>query len=159
MTSCCFTGHRSYKLQGYDIDDLKIKLKKQIVELIDLGVFDYYTGMAEGVDLMAAKIVLDMKGRDPRLFLHAAIPYPGQPSRLSKVNKLFYDEILSKCESADIISNSYHYGCFQKRNEFMVDNSEYIIAVSCGVASGTENTIKYAKAHNKTIFKIPLKKL
>ena len=37
----------------------------------------------------------------------------------------------------------------QKRNEYMVDNSDYVIAVWNGKPSGTGNTVKYAKKKNK----------
>ena len=39
----------------------------------------------------------------------------------------------------------------QKRNEYMVDNSDYVIAVWNGKPSGTENTVKYANKKNKVV--------
>lgn len=39
----------------------------------------------------------------------------------------------------------------QKRNEYMVDNSNYFIAVWNGKPSGTGNTVKYAKKKNKIV--------
>ena len=47
----------------------------------------------------------------------------------------------------------YHYtsDCMQKRNKYMVNNSDYIITVWDGKPSGTGNTVKYAKQKNKKI--------
>lgn len=39
----------------------------------------------------------------------------------------------------------------QKRNEYMVDNSDYVIAVWKGKPSGTCNTVKYAMKNNKVV--------
>ena len=38
----------------------------------------------------------------------------------------------------------YSRGCFQIRNEWMVDHSAKVIAVFNGEKSGTGNTVKYA---------------
>ena len=39
----------------------------------------------------------------------------------------------------------------QKRNEYMVDNSDYVIAVWNGKLSGTGNTVRYATKNNKVV--------
>ena len=39
----------------------------------------------------------------------------------------------------------------KKRNEYMVDNSDYVIAVWNGKPSGTGNTVKYARKNNKMV--------
>jgi uncharacterized phage-like protein YoqJ len=39
----------------------------------------------------------------------------------------------------------------QKRNEYMIDKSDYVIAVWDGSPSGTGNTVRYAKQKNKKI--------
>ena len=42
----------------------------------------------------------------------------------------------------------------QKRNEYMVNNSDYVIAVWDGKPSGTGNTVRYAESKGKTIITI-----
>jgi len=42
------------------------------------------------------------------------------------------------------VSEHYHNGVFQKRNEWMVDHSNRVIAYYNGAPGGTENTIDYA---------------
>lgn len=39
----------------------------------------------------------------------------------------------------------------QKRNEYMVNNSDYVIAVWNGKPSGTGNTVEYSKKKNKVV--------
>ena len=45
----------------------------------------------------------------------------------------------------------------QKRNKYMVDNSQYVIAVWDGSKSGTFNTLKYARKLKRNIMVIDTK--
>jgi len=45
------------------------------------------------------------------------------------------------------------------RNEWMVDNSDYVIAVHDGSKGGTYNCIQYAKKNSKEITTLPPKTL
>ena len=70
--TCAFTGHRPKKLPwGYNETDvrcvaLKVALERQIRSLVQEGVMDFLSGMAEGVDLLAAEIVLHLRSEYPR---------------------------------------------------------------------------------------------
>ena len=66
--SCAFTGHRPQSLPfGFNETDsrciaLKMALHDQIINLIETnGVTHFISGMAIGVDMFAAEIVLDLK--------------------------------------------------------------------------------------------------
>lgn len=76
MKSCAFTGHRPQNLPfGFREDDerctaLKETLKKQIISLItDENVTHFISGMALGVDMYAAEIVLELKKTYPGITL------------------------------------------------------------------------------------------
>ena len=58
--TCCFTGHRPEKING-DINVIKANLETEIRKAIDLGYDTFISGMADGVDVWAAEIVLDIK--------------------------------------------------------------------------------------------------
>lgn len=69
--TCAFTGHRPQSLPfGFDESDkrctsLKSVMRDQIVALIENeGVTHFITGMALGVDMYAAEIVLDLKSKN-----------------------------------------------------------------------------------------------
>ena len=95
MKSCAFTGHRPQNLPfGFREDDercaaLKEILKKQIVSLItDESVTHFISGMALGVDMYAAEIVLELKKTYPAL--HLRVPYRAkhrQPSGMQQCAK------------------------------------------------------------------------
>lgn len=140
----CFTGHRPEKL---DMSERKVKsaLLKEIMRAIDDGFNVFISGMARGVDMWAAEIVLELKEEHPDLKLIAAIPFEGFEKKWSRDNQKQYNDILSQSDLVKFICTSFSYSTYQKRNEWMVDHSARVIAVFNGEKSGTKNTIDYAK--------------
>lgn len=57
---CCFTGHRPDKIELGE-KEIKPMLEKAIDKAIENGYITFITGMAMGVDIWAAEIVLDRK--------------------------------------------------------------------------------------------------
>ena len=53
--------------------------------------------------------------------------------------------VIENADYTKVICERYFKACYQRRNEFMVDHSNLVIAVWNGMASGTKNTIDYAK--------------
>ena len=60
MHRCCFTGHRPDKMTLGE-KEIKPMLEKAIDEAIEDGYVTFITGMAMGVDIWAAEIVLERK--------------------------------------------------------------------------------------------------
>lgn len=92
--TCAFTGHRPQSLPfGFDESDkrctsLKSVMRDQIVALIENeGVTHFITGMALGVDMYAAEIVLDLKSKYPHITLESAIPCETQAIKWSVASR------------------------------------------------------------------------
>ena len=79
---CCFTGHRPEKLIRSEAE-IKKDLEAAILQAINDGFVTFITGMARGVDIWAAEIVLQLRKQNPNLHLIAASPYEGFESRWS----------------------------------------------------------------------------
>jgi len=163
---CAFTGHRPQSLPfGFNEADercfaLKGMLREEIIKLIEKeGVSHFITGMALGVDMYAAEIVLDLKAAYPGITLESAIPCETQAVNWTVQQRERYFDIASKCDKETLIQNHYTADCMQKRNRYMVDQADYIIAVWDGRPSGTGNTVKYAKKQGKPIIAINPKTL
>ena len=79
---CCFTGHRPQSLRRSE-DDIRVDLENSILAAVREGCRTFISGMACGVDIWAAEIVVRMKEQFPDLHLHliAAIPYAGFDER------------------------------------------------------------------------------
>lgn len=154
---CCVTGHRS---QGFPFARNEsnalyafyiYKLYNEIQNLIFNGYRSFITGMAEGADIDFAKAVLYYRDTMD-ITLEAAVPYPiAYTERKSE----YIEErncILSACDKKTVISEYYFRGCMQKRNRYMVDKADIVLAIWNGrCAGGTWNTIKYARSRNKSI--------
>ena len=148
---CCFTGHRPNKLD-YSEGEIKPLLETAVDNAISDGYVTFITGMAEGVDIWAAEIVLEKKKHNTALHLICAIPHPRFENKRSEYEKERYMHILQGADYTTTVSDHYFRACYQRRNEFMVDHSSLVIAVWNGLPSGTKNTIDYAKSKNvKTI--------
>lgn len=144
MHRCCFTGHRPEKLSRSEIE-IKAALREEIKQAIQDGLTVFITGMARGVDLWAAEIVLDLRKRNQEVKLICAIPHEGFEARWSANWKQLYHHVLDNADLVRVITSGYHTGVYQIRNEWMVNHSARVIAVFNGQPSGTKNTIDCAK--------------
>ncbi len=151
MRRICFTGHRDIKAE--DITYVKSCLRLLIRQEIRNGATNFMSGLAKGVDTYAAQIVYDEKKNFPHIVLEGAAPYRGRLNSKDPETRA----IIGVCDKIFVVSEKYAKGCFQKRNEFMVDNSDKVIAVyDKRKKGGTRNTIKYAEKSGKDIFVLDL---
>ncbi len=58
--------------------------------------------------------------------------------------KMIIKKIIKKADFVKEISDDYFTGCYQVRNEWMVDRSNLVIAAFNHQKSGTKNTVDYA---------------
>ncbi len=150
LQHCCFTGHRPKKLI-HNEDEVCYALKKEIRQAYADGYNVFITGMACGVDIWAAEIVLDFQKRHKNIKLICASPFEGFERRWTSAWQKRYRYIMKNANLVHFISPSYSRSCFQLRNEWMVDRSARVIAVFNGEKGGTRKTIEYAKKHNVEI--------
>lgn len=141
---CCFTGHRPEKLFGSE-EVIIAALESEIQRAISDGMHTFITGMAWGIDILAAEIVLRYRTIDPSLHLICAIPYPGFEKRMTVQWQQRYRAILDSADIVRIISHRQSRECYQRRNVWMVDRVARVIAVFNGEPGGTYNTIAYAR--------------
>lgn len=141
---CCFTGHRPEKLHKPE-EQVKHNLEVAIQQAIADGFVTFISGMARGVDIWAAQIVLRERVKNPAIHLVAAVPYKGFESRWQAHWQQEYNFILQYADLVKYICPGYSRDCFQRRNEWMVNRSARVIAVYNGEPGGTRNTIEYAQ--------------
>lgn len=143
MHRVCFTGHRPEKLTRTE-SSIKEDLEVQIRQSIDAGLNVFISGMARGVDIWAAEIVLKLRAEGTDVKLICACPYDGFETGWSQHWQERYKDILASADFVKFICNGYSRSCFQIRNEWMVNHATRVIAVFNGEKSGTKNTIDYA---------------
>lgn len=127
-------------------------LEDSIIALIEKDSFNYFiSGGAIGADQDFAEIVIKLKRRYPHIQLEIAVPCPNQDIKWNSSDKARYKHILENADFVNILSTSYSPICRQKRNEYMVDKSDFVIVVWNGdPTGGTYNTLCYIKHLNKS---------
>ncbi|MCC8129390.1 MAG: DUF1273 domain-containing protein [Clostridiales bacterium] len=151
---CCFTGHRTNRLPWLaDPSDLRTQaltdaLWQRIQSSYEQGYTCFLSGMALGVDLLCAELVLRLRAEtDGAVKLIPVIPWPGQAGRWRQEERRRYREVLQACgEDLVVVSPSYSRACYFLRNRYLVDHSAKIIGVYDGTPTGgTHQTLEYAR--------------
>lgn len=160
--SCCFTGYRPEKfpfpLSRDNADFVRFEngLIKTVCSLCDNGCYTFYSGMAMGFDIVAAECVLlarELYGK-AGIRLICAIPFIEQSKNFPAKWLERYNTIISAADETILISDKYYRGCYDKRNKFMVDNSDYVVTWFDGHAGGTKNTVNYAKKSGRAVINL-----
>lgn len=160
-SSCAITGHRpknfpwGYNETARDCVLLKQVLAEQMRALADRGITDWLSGMAQGVDLWAAQIVLDLKKDHPAVKFRCILPCEDQESKWPAPVQEQYRSLLGQADEVVYVSRAYHRDCMLERNRYLVDNAAVLLAVYDGTyRSGTGMTVRYAKERGREIVMI-----
>ena len=149
----CFTGHRPEKLNVSE-KEIKERLKFAIQQAVKDGFTTFISGMARGVDMWAAEIVLEEREKNDNIKLICASPFEGFEKSWSFIEKHRYKTILKRADYVKYVCDHYSKQCFQIRNVWMVDHSARVIAVYNGESGGTKNTIRYATSKDIEIYNV-----
>lgn len=157
MKTASFTGHRPERLGGYDKNDpknVKVRafLKTAIERLRDEGFEEFVSGGALGVDQWAAEIVLELG-----LKLCIALPFAKYGENWPPQSLVDLEALKAKARVVVVCEGGYFdengkplHWKNHKRNEWMKDNSECIIAVWDGKPEGgTASAVKGGKKAGK----------
>ena len=123
-----------------------------IETVIKKGVTIFYSGVARGFDLLAAEAILMYKGKYPQIRLIACVPHIGQEQWYTEEEKARYYSVLKRADEVVTLSKTYYNGCMQKRNRYMVDKADLLLAIWNGEKKGgTWDTVKYAQSKGKNV--------
>lgn len=153
---CCFTGHRPEKINTPEATIIEA-LRGEVETAIQNGFATFITGMAQGVDIWAGEIVLELRERGKPIRLICASPFRGFELRWTLDWQLRYQAIMETADLVRFICPRYTPDCFQRRNEWMVNHSARVIAVYNGQPSGTRNTVEYAQQKGIHVSVIPIR--
>ena len=150
--SCCIIGNTPQTLPcGFDeSNDYCIKLKQllqeQILYLIKtLGVSHFISGVDLGVGQYGAEIILDLKKDYPQIILECVSYCEKQAQNWSVAQRERYFSIIAQCDREKLLQRSYSKDCRKKRREYMVTQSQYILAVWNGSPGNARNFLTLAR--------------
>lgn len=142
-----FTGHRAMSyVAGDSAEALRSRLDATLRELYLRGVRTFYSGMAEGFDLIAARAVLDLQSKYSDVQLIAAVPFRGHGRSLSAVVRRDYEHILRAANRGEVLVEEYSRDCFLRRDDYMVERAATVVAWFDGRAGGTAYTVSRARS-------------
>ena len=142
------TGHRDMSA-GIDAE----KLENILVSLIKKGYRTFYLGLALGFDTYCFRILFLLKNKY-KIKLVGCEPFEDQCAKWSEEDKKIYRLMCSFCDERVVISKEYTAGCMMKRNRYMVDNADVVLAYLKKSSGGTYNTVKYAVSEGKEVIYI-----
>ena len=144
--TCCFAGHRHI----YD-SDLKTKMKKLIVSLIENGASVFLVGNYGDFDRLSSSVVRSLKENYPFIQLNLVIPY------LTKEiisQKEWYESRYDHILLSEIKENTPRHLRIIKGNESMVNQSDILISYVLHSTGGANKTLSYAKKKKLIIYNL-----
>jgi uncharacterized phage-like protein YoqJ len=149
-TTLCFSGHRHYA----SAPEGEARLGAAVEAAFEDGYRTFISGMAPGFDLAAAEAVVRLREAGAAVELVAAIPFAGQSSGFSPVDRARYETLLSEADRAVVLSDRYSQGCYWRRDDWMVEHSGRIVCWYDGSTGGTRYTVRRALTQGLEIVNI-----
>lgn len=149
MTTCMFAGHREVYQSG-----MEARLDAEMEKLLQTdNEFLFLNGGMGQFDRMGAGAVRAAKRRHPEKHITLELVLPYLSNRLNRDKeyyRFYYDRIVIP-EGLEMI----HYkAAIQRRNRWMTDRSDIVIAYICRNFGGALATVKYAQKQGKQVINL-----
>lgn len=152
-----FSGHRTNRIAKFTADREKLFREVSFDTFVAIesycikkGYHTFLSGMCEDFDLIAAEEVLNLKKEYPHIHLKCVVPFKGQAERYTQADKRRYDTILAQADEVVTLQDGYTEGCFLRRNNYLLENSAFLMVYYDSVAvGGTFYTLKRAVEQKK----------
>lgn len=160
ILSVCFSGPREckmpYKETSREYERLERVLKAEIIRLIRIGVSEFYTGGQTGVDELSALLILCIRDEiGTTANLHLVLPYEGMEQSFNRRQKDNHEWIKMRADTVTCLNRKYRPGCYRDRDRYMIDRSDYLVAVGAGGGrGGIRETVSMAKQKGRKIILI-----
>ena len=136
-----FCGNR----EVHEPEKVKAWLEEVVDRLIHEGADIFYLGGYGQFDLLAASVVHEKKERYPQIRSVLVLPYLGGGYDVSAYDETLYPPL-------ENVPKRY---AISKRNEYMVDMADVVIAYVVYSLGGAFKTLEYAKRRQKKIVHYP----
>ena len=134
-----FCGHRDF----YGQEAVMRWLRETVEALILDGAGEFLLGGYGGFDTCAASVVRELKGQYPAIRSTLVLPYPDRAVDTAKYDGTLYPP-LEKVPKRYAIS---------KRNEYMVDEADIVVAWVTHDWGGASATLAYASRKRKELIR------
>ena len=155
-----FTGYRPQKMPfGFNESDprcidFKRRVKETIQALYDMGYRHFISGGALGMDMFAAEAVLELRARHPDMILEMVSPFDDQAARWSPELRARHDRLFAQADITTATGHAYTRSAMFRRNHYLVDNADLLLAAFDGQPGGTAMTCELARHYDVPVMKI-----
>lgn len=144
------TGHRPDKIGGYGPAASLRRRAVAMDALLAWGPNECISGMALGWDTDFALACIELG-----IPFTAAVPFEGQEGKWPAQSQRVFHAVLSYAAKVVVVSpGGYSPRKMQIRNQWMVDNSDIVLALWDGSDGGTANCVGYARAKEKRVHNV-----
>lgn len=137
-----FCGHREVREPEKVRNWLYVTVEGLILE----GADCFYLGGYGQFDTMAANIVRELKGKYPHIRSVLTLPYLDREYDVSGYDESIYPPL-------ENVPRRY---AISKRNEYMIDNADIVVAYVVYGFGGASKTLRYAERKHKRIIRYPV---
>ena len=136
-------------------------MQEQFTLLYEQGVRRFFIGGALGVDMWAGEILLQMQAQPEfdGIELIIALPFEGHDAKWDARSKNRLQFLMDHSTETVVVGKAAEPPavCYKRRNYYMVDRANYLLAVydnDRSIRSGTGMTVNYAHKKEVTIIYI-----
>ena len=147
MKTCSFAGHANI----FNKEKIKVRLKNEIINLIEnKNVTTFYSGGKGDFDWLCANTLKEIK--KDYTFIKSYLVRAYMPTRKDSYEEDLYKQIFDSTIYPEI-ENIPRRLAILKRNEWMIDNSNFLISY-VKYDGGALKTLKYGERRNIEIINI-----
>lgn len=158
-STLCFTGHRPEKLpEGAVLRGLQQTIYYAIRRAVAQGYTHFLTGMADGVDYIAAYYLFHLRMKNPALRVIGVQPCSKDYDSFFRANGYSVPHLRLMQQNVDELvvlpGSAWNRRVYARRNRVMVEHASGIIAVCRDGRSGSMMTYQYARQHGLAYYRI-----
>ncbi len=149
---CSFVGIRAQRMPwgteevNHDCVSFKIRLHDMIEDLIGKGYAHFISGGSMGMDMFAAEAVLSLQNKYPWIILEMVSPFDDYSQKWDSEHRYRLNRLFDCADIVTATGHAYDRGCMYRRNRYLVDNADLLLACYDGAEGGTAMAVGYARA-------------
>lgn len=144
--SVAVTGHQPFLLGGYG-DEIASRLQSLARSwLKNNEPREVVSGLAAGWDTAVAEAAIK-----EGISLVSALAYRGQADHWPEDAKRQQDRLIEKSSHVYVYADEKEHGCYSRRDKWVLDRADMVLALWSGVDGGTARAIAHAQERNKPI--------
>lgn len=146
-----FTGHRPQSIRHLEAD-VRYCVEWLVEYATERGIKAFVSGMAAGVDLTAAKYVMDLIDGGADLYLVGAVPFHGHHLKWPRQSRDEYRHLFDRMKASDrakvclVSDGGFSVEKLNRRNEWMADRASMCLGVYLGLQGGTRRQLQYSSS-------------